>query len=207
MIDLPLLAAYLTAAAILTVTPGVDTAMILRSAAIAGRRAGFLAALGIGLGCLVWGAAVALGLASLLRASELGYALLRLGGAAYLVWLGARLLWKPRSALAGAIDAPVDSERSAFRRGLLTNLLNPKVGVFYVSFLPQFVPHGAPLGATIMLLVGLHVGLGLVWSAVLIGATARLTGVLQAPSAIRRLDRLTGLVFVGFGIKLAASTR
>jgi threonine/homoserine/homoserine lactone efflux protein len=206
MIDLSLLATFLAAATILTMTPGVDTAMVLRAATVDGRGAAVLAALGIGLGCLVWGAAVALGLGTLLQASELAYAAVKLAGAAYLVWLGAGLLLRPRQAIGAADPFRGQGRRSVFWRGLLTNLLNPKVGVFYVTFLPQFVPHGAPVGATIFLYASLHVVLGLVWSAGLIAATVPLGLFLSRPRAVRTLDRLTGAVFVGFGLRLALWT-
>lgn len=205
MIDLPLLLAFVAAATILTLTPGVDTAMVLRAATLDGRRAAALAALGIGLGCLVWGAAVALGLGSLLRASELAYTAVKLAGAAYLVWLGAGLLLRPRRAIAATDPTGASLHSQAFRRGLLTNLLNPKVGVFYVTFLPQFVPAGAPVAASIFALAGLHVVLGLIWFAVLIAATAPLGRALRRPRAVATLDRLTGAVFVGFGVKLVLS--
>ncbi|MFM5886536.1 MAG: LysE family translocator [Novosphingobium sp.] len=204
MIDFAHLAAYLAAATLLTITPGVDTAMVLRAATAEGRRAGLLAALGINLGCLIWGAAVALGLGAVLAASTLAFTAVRLAGAAYLVWLGIGLLRHPRSALAQSV---ADSgRRSAFWRGLLTNLLNPKIGVFYISFLPQFVPAGAPVAATTFLLAVLHGVLGLIWFAILIAATVPLGRLLRQPRTLRLLDRLTGAVFVGFGVKLAVSS-
>lgn len=206
MFDPALFAAFLAAATILTLTPGVDTAMVLRAATVEGRRPAILAALGIGLGCLVWGAAVALGLGALLRASQLAYAVVKLAGAAYLVWLGVGLLLRPRQVLTANGGADPADRRDAFWRGLLTNLLNPKVGVFYVTFLPQFVPHGAPVALTTFLLVCVHVVLGLIWFAALIAATRPLGQFLRRPRAVRLLDRLTGIVFVGFGIRLALSS-
>ena len=206
MFEPALFAAFLAAATILTLTPGVDTAMVLRAATVEGRRAAILAALGIGLGCLVWGAAVALGLGALLRASELAYAVVKLAGAAYLVWLGVGLLLRPRQVLTENGGADPAVRRDAFWRGLLTNLLNPKVGVFYVTFLPQFVPYGAPVAMTTFLLVCVHVVLGLIWFASLIAATRPLGRFLQRPRAVRLLDRLTGIVFVGFGVRLALSS-
>jgi len=207
MTDLPLLLAFVVAATLLTLTPGVDTAMVLRSAAVSGRRTAALAAAGIALGCLVWGAAVAIGLGALLRASELAYSVLKWAGAAYLLWQGGRLLLARRQLPvpgAGADDATAGS--AAFRRGLLTNLLNPKVGVFYITFLPQFVPAAANVAWHTFFLAGLHVLLTLLWFALLIMATAPLGKVLRQPAAVRVLDRLTGVVFVAFGIKLAASS-
>ena len=170
MSDPGLLLAFLVAATILTLTPGVDTAMVLRAATVSGRRAGAGAALGIALGCLVWGAAVSLGLGAVLRASALAYTIVKIAGAGYLLWLGAKLILNPRASLdASEGQAPPGGE--AFRRGLVTNLLNPKVGVFYVTFLPQFVPAGANVAAWSFALACVHVALSLAWFAVLIAAT------------------------------------
>jgi len=207
MIDLPLMLAFIAAASLLTVTPGVDTAIVLRTATLEGRRQAVLAAAGICLGCLAWGVAVSLGLGALLQASELAYTLVKFAGAAYLIWLGSHLLFKPRASFdAGTLEAPPAASGQAFWRGLLTNLLNPKVGVFYVTFLPQFVPLGAYVAAYSFFLAGLHVPLTLAWFAILIAATIPLGRLLRRPALTRALDRLTGGVLVGFGVRLAASS-
>jgi len=207
------LAAYAVAAGLLTVTPGLDTALVLRTATVEGARRAALAGLGIVAGCLAWGAAVALGLGALLTASEVAFNLLRWAGALYLLWLGVQLLIKPRSAFqmqhAPRNDrtARATSRSSWLWRGLLTNLLNPKVGVFYVSFLPQFLPAQVSAGPYIFLLAALHAAMGMAWFAVLILATRPIARILKRPATVRLLDRLTGLVFVGFGVKLAATQR
>jgi threonine/homoserine/homoserine lactone efflux protein len=206
MIDAPSLLVFLTAAAILTVTPGIDTAMVLRAATIGGRRPAALASLGIACGCLVWGAATSLGLGALLHASEVAYTLVKFAGAAYLVWLGVGLLWKPRASLDKALGAPdARDAREAFWRGFLTNLLNPKVGMFYVTFLPQFVPVGASVALNSFMLACLHVMLSLAWFVVLIVTTEPLGKFLRRPRVVTILDRLTGGLFVAFGVKLAIS--
>ncbi len=164
-----------------------------------------MASLGIALGCLIWGAAVSLGLGALLRASEVAYTLVKFAGALYLVWLGARLLLKPRAALESTAGEVHSRSGDAFWRGFLTNLLNPKVGVFYVTFLPQFVPAGAGVASYSFFLACLHIALTLAWFAVLIAATVSLGRFLRQPSAVKVLDRLTGGIFVAFGIRLAAS--
>ncbi len=136
------LIAFTLAASILTVTPGVDTALVLRTVAVGGARPAAFATLGIGLGCLVWGALVSLGLGALLAASAIAFTVLKYAGAAYLLWLGVRLLLRPRQTIAMAGDADFHGKEAliALRRGFLKNMLNPKVGVFYISPLPQFVP-------------------------------------------------------------------
>ena len=193
--------AYLVAACVLTVTPGVDTALVLR-AATQGPSHAYLAAVGVGLGCLVWGALVAVGVGALILASPLAFEILKWLGAAYLFWLGLHLILKPRRSFER--DAG-DGEGmfTWFRRGLVGNLLNPKVGVFYVSFLPQFVPPDVSAGTYTFFLAGVHVALGLVWCTALILATRPLARLLRRPSIIAGIDRLTGCIFLGFGVRLA----
>jgi threonine/homoserine/homoserine lactone efflux protein len=200
------LAAFIAAASLLTITPGLDTALVLRTAAAGSRRQAVLASLGIGLGCFCWAALVALGLAALLAASQLAYTILRWVGAAYLVCVGYRMLRHPRTAFVP--EVPDDGgRRAAFATGALTNLLNPKVGMFYVSFLPQFVPQGVPVAPYLLLLGGIHALLGLIWFACLITATRPLTRFLRRPSVVRTCDRLTGAAFVAFGVGLALQSR
>lgn len=202
------LIAYSIAAGLLTITPGLDTALILRTAAVRGASAAWRAALGIGLGCLVWGAATALGVGALITASALAFTVLKWAGAGYLVYLGAKALVKPRHAFdletaqlkGGQEDS---SQGDAFARGLLTNLLNPKIGVFYISFLPQFVPAGVAPAPFMFGLAGLHVVMGLLWAAALILALRPLRAALQKPAVVAWLDRVTGGVFIGFGVRLA----
>ncbi|WP_296600546.1 LysE family translocator [Phenylobacterium sp.] len=202
------LSAYVVAAGLLTLTPGLDTALVLRTAAVEGPKRAAFAALGINVGCLIWGGAVALGLGALLAASTLAFNVLKWIGAAYLLWLGLNLLLKPRDRfeVAGG-DRRGGGDLTWMRRGFLTNLLNPKVGVFYVSFLPQFLPQGVQAAPFIFLLAVIHVVLGSCWSATLIAATRPIAGVLQNAAVVRWLDRLTGGVFLAFGVRLALDRR
>ena len=202
------LIAFAVAAGLLTLAPGLDTALVLRAAAVEGPKRAALAAIGIGVGCLAWGAAAALGLAALLQASALAFTALKWAGAAYLVWLGLNMLLRPRARFEVTAAAPSGQGDAAWlRRGLLTNLLNPKVGVFYVSFLPQFLPTGVAPAPFIFLLAGLHVVMGLVWFACLIAATQPIATALKRPAVVRWLDRATGVVFLGFGVRLALERR
>ncbi len=196
------LIAYLAAASLLTVTPGLDTALVLRTVATRGPRQAFQAGAGVAAGCFAWAMLVALGLGALLAASQLAYTVLRWVGAAYLVWTGYKMLRYPRRTLLLAQGEP--SQGAAFTTGLLTNLLNPKVGVFYVSFLPQFVPQGVPVAPYMLLLGAIHALLGVTWFGCLITATRPLTRVLQRPRVVASCDRLTGGMFVAFGVGLAA---
>jgi threonine/homoserine/homoserine lactone efflux protein len=139
----------------------------------------------------------------LLQASEIAYLALKWIGAAYLLYLGVRLIFAAREAEAGGPEPAVRS--NWMQRGLLTNLLNPKVGAFYVSFLPQFIPAGAHVPSTTLLLAAIHAALGLLWFALLIGATRPLARALRNPALVRGLDRATGAVLIFFGLRLAFS--
>lgn len=204
-----LLISFLLAITILTLTPGFDTALVLRTAAAQGWKRASATALGVTLGCLVWGVMVGLGLGALLLASEMAYNLLKWVGAAYLLWLGVKLLLHPRTQAHDEQVTTTKEQRylTCFSRGLLGNLLNPKVGVFYVTFLPQFIPAGAsvPLWCTLMALT--HMAIGLVWNAVLIGGSHYFAAHLRRPLVLKVMDRLTGCVFIGFAAKLALSRR
>jgi threonine/homoserine/homoserine lactone efflux protein len=206
VIDIPLLLSFVVAAAMLTVTPGVDTVLVLRTCLVEGRLAALKASAGIALGCLAWGGAAAFGLGALLQASETAYAVAKGLGAAYLLWLGLGLLLRTRDGIDLGPEPASTPGRNAFWRGLLANLLNPKVGVFYLTFLPQFVPEGAPVEAFTFGLACVHVALSLGWFALLMAATEPLSHCLRQPRWVRMLDRLTATVLIAFGIKLAASS-
>ena len=199
------LAAFALAAGLLTITPGVDTALVLRASASQGPRAGAAAALGVCGGLFVWGAGAAVGLNALVAASASAYLALKWVGAAYLCFLGLQLLLRPRAGL--VFEAAAGGDGAALRRGFLTNVLNPKVGVFYATFLPQFIPLGANVAVFSLLLAAIHVALTLVWFAALIALTVPLGRWLRAPRVVRALDRLTGCVFLAFGARLALASR
>lgn len=202
------LIAFSIAAGLLTITPGLDTALVLRTAAVEGPKKAWLAAIGVFLGTLGWGAMVALGIGALLAASRLAFEVLKWAGAAYLVWLGLNLILKPRNSFELGAAAPAPrSDLGWLWKGALNNLLNPKAGVFYVSFLPQFVPAHVPAAPFMFLLAMLHDVLGAIWFAILIGATGSIAGALQKAAVVRWLDRLTGGVFLGFGVRLALERR
>ncbi|AJC55361.1 LysE family translocator [Streptomyces sp. 769] len=200
---------FTVVAALLTVSPGPDFAVVLRTALGSGRRAALCSALGIAAGCFVWGLAGAVGLTAMLAASQTAYDALRVAGAVYLVWLGVQALRgaRRRSGADAAEDGPAEeaapavpgSPWRAFRGGLLTNVLNPKVGVVYLSLLPQFIPHGAPVVGTTLLLVSVHAVLGVLWLGGVALAVHRARAVLQRPRVRRRLDQATGGVLVALG--------
>ncbi len=205
------LLAFTLAAGLLTITPGLDTALVLRTAAVEGSRRAVLAGVGICCGLLIWGLTVSFGLGTLLAASQVAYKTLRISGACYLIFLGTKMLLRKYQP-AAAVDetpspqvfaGPVSPSASRwFVRGMLTNLLNPKVGVFYVTFLPQFIPAGVSVISFSMLLAAIHATEGMLWFLVLILATRPLSRWLRRPSVAKTLDRATGTVLVGFGLGL-----
>lgn len=199
------LLAFTFAAALLTLTPGLDTALILRTSTIEGTRKAIQTQIGINAGCLAWAAAVACGLGALIAVSELAYNLLKWTGAAYLAWLGVKMLFKPRSQMGEVRLA--QGKQNCFLRGFFGNLLNPKVGIFYVSFVPQFIPTGHSPVLWTFGLVLIHLLLGTLWSALLIGCTRRLSSVLKRGKVVKWLDRSTGAVFLLFAARLALSRR
>lgn len=203
MIDVPLFVAFVAAAVILTLTPGLDTAMVLRASLSSHRKTAFNAAVGIVLGCLAWGVAVSLGLGAILRASEALYVAVKLAGAGYLIYLGFGLLFKPRNRIAEREEKVSLQAGVAFRQGFITNILNPKIGIFYVSFIPQFIPADANVAIYSFLLAAVHAALSMLWFVTLILTAGKLRKWISSPRIISRLDRLTGGVFIGFGLKLA----
>jgi threonine/homoserine/homoserine lactone efflux protein len=197
-----LLLAYAAAATLLVITPGLDTALVLRTAASEGPRRAIGAGFGIVTGCFAWAAMIAGGLGVLLTASTFAYNTLRLLGACYLLYVGFKMLYSPRTSF-GSNPTHQRGGRSAFARGALTNLLNPKVGVFYVSFLPQFIPAGISVAPFTLLLGAIHGLLSLLWFLALIAATRPLSEPLRRTTIVRWLDRATGGVFIAFGARLA----
>ncbi|WP_210528596.1 LysE family translocator [Rubellimicrobium arenae] len=203
------IATFTVAATILTVTPGLDMALVLRTAASEGPARAMLAGIGVVAGLFGWGLIAAVGLGALLAASELAYHILRWVGAAYLSYLGVRLLLAPRHGvpLAEATPKAAGSGRRWLARGFLTNILNPKVGVFYVSFVPQFIPAGANVPGMTVLLTAIHAGLSVIWFALLILATRPIGRLLRQGAVVAWLDRVTGVIFIVFAARLALSAQ
>ena len=202
---LEILIPFTIAIIILTITPGLDTTLIIRTASLETRQSAFQTALGISFGCMVWGIIVACGLGALLATSELAFNCLKWIGAAYLAWLGLQLLIKPRSHLENQIE--IKKTTNYFLKGFFCNILNPKVGLFYITFLPQFIPHDVTPFIWIMGLVAIHVILGFLWSTVLIFMMQPISRFLKQPQIVRCLDQITGAIFLLFALKLVMSKR
>jgi threonine/homoserine/homoserine lactone efflux protein len=196
------LLAFVGAAVLIVLLPGPDTLVVVRSIVRGGRRQGILTALGNLCGLTLWVTAAAVGLAAMLEASEVGYAVLRIVGACYLVFLGVQA-WRSR----GQVGVPEGSRRgvlgTGFRAGILTNLFNPKVGVFFVTFLPGFVPEDASVLWTTLLFGAIFIVLTALYWVLLLGLAGQVTTWMNTPSVRRRLDAATAAVLIAFGVRLA----
>src|SRR5436190_5747817 len=193
---------FLAIAVFVVVTPGVDTALVTKNALLHGRRAALLTALGVNAGIAVWTTASAFGLGALLHRSETLFTAVRLAGAAYLVVLGAQAVWW--SWRRGQPVAPVrlPSRRSPFVQGVLSNLLNPKIAVFFTSFLPQFVSPDGPVLGQLLVLGALFNVLGIVWLLSCAVFVSRAGDALRRPRVRAALERVTGFVLIALGLRL-----
>jgi len=207
------LLAYTAVAAVLTVTPGADTMLVVRNVIARGRRDGVVTTLGICTGLFVHATFSALGLSLILARSANAFGVAKLAGAGYLAWLGVQSLRRatrpdPADPAAAAVSDPRSPDAArAWREGFLTNVLNPKVAVFYLAFLPQFVGPGDRLLPTFLLLAAIHAALGLVWLSLLASLLEQARGWLARPAARRVLEGVSGAVLVGFGARLALARR
>ncbi len=214
MLD-PQILAFAGVAALLTITPGADTMLVMRSVLARGQRAGLLTTLGICAGCLIHAALSALGLSLILMRSTLVFDAVKLTGAGYLVYLGVQSLrqaWQAESGMVALESAqaelpPRTAFSTAFGVGLLTNLLNPKVAIFYLAFLPQFISPGDPVLAKSLLLALLHATMGVAWLSLVTLFLSRLRAWLVRPRVKRVLETFTGTILILFGLRLALARR
>jgi threonine/homoserine/homoserine lactone efflux protein len=203
---------FAVAATLLILAPGPDSMLVMRNCLRGGRRAGWCTAAGTLTGLLCWALAATLGLSSLLAASRLGYDLLRLAGAAYLIWLGAISLWPRGRADTGGGGEPsarpaVARPGRAYANGVISNLCNPKIGVFFVAFLPAFIPAGVSVREFSILLGGWFALETAMWLAAVVWMVDRGIGWLSRTRVQRALERITGLVLIGLGLRLATESR
>ena len=200
---------FLTAGVLLNITPRQDTMFILGRSLTGGLRSGVAAAFGIAIGTVGHTLAAALGLSAILATSALAFSIVKLVGAAYLIYLGAKLLIAKSAATAPASAAGRSSEdqRSALRQGILTNVLNPKVALFFLAFLPQFIEPASPTKTLAFLALGAtFITTGLMWCLVVALAAARLQSFfLRNPNVRTLIDRLVGGLFLALGARLAWS--
>jgi len=200
---------FVASGILLNLAPGQDTLYILGSSIAQGRRIGMASALGISAGCVVHTLAAALGLSAILATSATAFTVVKLAGAAYLIYLGIRALITPVQAFGPLRHEASTSAMLAFRRGVVTNVLNPKVALFFLALLPQFIDPDSPAKVAAFIALGLtFVATGTAWCLVLAIAAARVRGFFAGnPRAFTRLSRASGALFVFLGIRLAASER
>jgi threonine/homoserine/homoserine lactone efflux protein len=199
---------FLATAIVLILTPGQDTFFILGRSLAGGRAAGVAAALGVSAGTVVHTLLAALGLSALLATSTYAFTVVKFAGAAYLIYIGVRALLSRSQELAapGASDARA-GQWSAFRQGMLTNLLNPKVALFFLALMPQFIAGSSTQKVAAFLALGMSfVTLGLIWCVVMAIAAAGLrSAFLRRPSLGAVLNKIAGAMFIGLGIRLATA--
>jgi RhtB (resistance to homoserine/threonine) family protein len=204
---------FILAVVLLSVTPGPDTAYVVGRSVAQGRGAGVVSALGIAVGCLVHTMACAFGLTALLAASATAFTIVKFAGAIYLVYLGVRLILTKPAASANAPKTRTHTApkplRQVFTQGFVTNVLNPKVVLFFVSFIPQFVAVDSPHKTLAFLALGcVFVVISTFWNTMVAWIAGSVTQKFSGkPSVKVWLDRVVGSAFVGLGIKLATSHR
>ncbi|WP_370416046.1 LysE family translocator [Streptomyces fradiae] len=193
--------------ALLTMVPGPDMAVVTRRAVAAGWRDGLLTVAGITTGLLVWGVLSVAGLAAVLAASATAYTVVKLAGAAYLVVLGVQALRAARrgghaDAAPASLPAP---SGNPWRTGLVSNVLNPKIAVFYTGLLPTLAPHGLSPHTGMALLVLVHAALTVLWLGGYVLLLAKARAFFARASVRRGMERITGVVLIGFGVKVATA--
>jgi RhtB (resistance to homoserine/threonine) family protein len=203
---------FIGVAAIVIVIPGPDTAVVTKNVLVHGRRAGFGTSLGVSAGISVWTIAAAVGVASLVRASDVAFTALKLVGALYLIWLGLQALYAAHGQAgaeqpARATSGSAMGARGGFRQGFLSDLANPKIGIFFTSLLPQFVSAGHPVLLPFLVLGAIFVAMTVVWLLAYTVVAARAAQMLMRPRVRAALDRFTGVVLIGLGLRLAVERR
>lgn len=207
MLGIQHFALFLTAGILLNLTPGPDTAFILGRSIAGGRRVGIASALGIGVGSVFHTCAAALGLSAVLAASAWAFGLVKLLGAGYLIFLGVRMLLQNSAIVGSTSEAKAVSPATAFTQGVLTNILNPKVALFFLAFLPQFIDASTSTKIPAFLVLGFtFVTTGTIWCLILAWCAGTLSGRLRANErAALWLNRALGGLFVALGLRLATS--
>jgi RhtB (resistance to homoserine/threonine) family protein len=202
---------FVGVAAVVIVVPGPDTAVVTKNVLVHGRRAAFGTSLGVSAGLSVWTLAAAVGVASVVRASALAFTVLKLMGALYLVWLGVQALRAAGHAQSGVrvatMDKPAMGALGGFRQGLLSDLANPKIGIFFTSLLPQFVDAGRPVLLPFLALGAVFVLMTVLWLSAYCLIAARAAETLQRPRVKAAMDRATGIVLIALGLRLAIEHR
>jgi RhtB (resistance to homoserine/threonine) family protein len=203
----PRLYAFIGVAAILTVLPGADMALVTRNVLSVGRRRAMLTILGICAGCVIHATASALGLSAILATSATAFNVVKTLGAAYLVWIGIQSIREAGRPVVTPSASATRARVGPFLQGFLTNLLNPKVAVFYLTFLPQFISPGEPILRRSLFLASIHIAMGFVWLTAYAWFIDRLGAMLTRPRVKAWLERVTGGLLIGLGARLAWARR
>ena len=204
---------FVTIAAVLTIIPGADMALVTKNVIARGQMSAFFTTLGIALGCLVHATLSALGLAAVLARSAALFEAVKFAGAIYLIYIGGASLWsaihtKNKLSPPDVTQAASSDRRlRSFSEGLLTNLLNPKVALFYLTFLPQFIAAGEPVLKKSLMLATIHVGMGIIWLIFFASMLHAMSGLFSRSAVRRRLEAFTGGLLIAFGLKLALAKR
>jgi RhtB (resistance to homoserine/threonine) family protein len=206
--------AYVGVSLVVIMTPGPDTAITIRNTLLGGRAGGIFTALGIACGLTIWAIATSAGIVALLVASEPLFLAVKYAGAAYLVFLGVHALreavW-PRSDAKGPASTAGFSQRlsprAAFRQGLISDLGNPKIAVFFASLLPQFVPSGTATFSAFLLLGIVFALITLAWLSLYATLVAKAGDFLRRPRIRRAIEGVTGTLLIGLGIRIASEQR
>lgn len=200
------LLAFLLSSFLLWITPGTDTMYILARSISQGRQAGLVSALGISSGILIHTVFAAFGLSAILATSAWAFTAIKVAGAAYLIYLGLQA-WLRKTTPLATPDVDTMSHWQIYRQGVVTNVLNPKVAIFFLAFLPQFVNPAAGLGALPFLVLGImFVTGGTIWCLLLAGFSAVATAKVRGNEKFaNRLERVTGCVYIGLGLNLLRS--
>jgi len=199
---------FIVASLVLIATPGQDMILVMSRSVAQGAAAGIVTAGGVSVGLVGHTVLATLGLGAILRASEWLFIALKLVGAAYLIYLGVRALWESRtSRMQHNADAPRSQKAGTWKTGFTTNLLNPKIAVFYTGLLPQLVPAGWPTGPSLALLVLIHAAITIVWLSGYVVLLSRARSTFEKPRVRQALERITGTVLLGFGAKIALEAR
>jgi threonine/homoserine/homoserine lactone efflux protein len=202
----PRLFAFVGVAAVLTVLPGADMALVMRNVLAFGRRRTMLTIAGIAAGCVIHATASALGMSAILATSATAFTVMKTAGAAYLVWIGVQSFRAQPAVVTSAGPAAIRAS-TPFAQGFLTNLLNPKVAIFYLTFLPQFIATGEPVLRRSLFLAGIHIAMGIAWLSAYAWFIERLGAVLTKPSVKAWLERATGGLLIALGARLAWERR
>jgi threonine/homoserine/homoserine lactone efflux protein len=204
----PRVYAFIGVAALLTILPGADMALVTRNVLAVGRRRAMLTIVGIGAGCVIHATASALGLSAILATSATAFNVVKTLGAGYLVWIGLTSIRDAsKPAAAPSPEANARAGLGPLLQGFLTNILNPKVAVFYLTFLPQFIAPGVPVLRRSLLLASIHIAMGFVWLTAYAWFIDRLGAVLTRPRVKAWLERVTGGLLIALGARLAWERR